>query len=367
MSREDGRDSFHLAVLHSRLSPHMAACFRTLRTKYDVELLVIRVPPADNAPFDDRHFGWIDQLYDRDALSVADMREMLESFSPDAVFMSGWFDRGYLNVARTMREQDVLVVAGSDEQWNGSWRQQGARLIAPWYLHSAIDILWVAGERQRQFARRLGFRGLHCWEGVYACDWERFATRRTGALPRAFLFVGRYIRRKGVDLLVDAYSTYRECVSDPWPLLCAGSGEQEDVLDEQEGIENRGFVQPDELPNLMGRAGAFVLPSREEPWGVVVEEAAAAGLPLICSEACGSAVHLLRDRYNGYLVQSGRADHLARCMAAVSTLPEEDRQQMGARSHELSKQYTPAQWADTLISGVKDWYASVPSPTSAAA
>lgn len=367
MNRDAGGDSLRLAVLHSRLSPHMAACFRTLRTHYNVELLVIRVPPADNAPFDDRHFDWIDQLYDRDSLSVADMTEMLEAFSPDAVFMSGWFDQGYLTVARTMREQDVLVVAGSDEQWTGSWRQQGARLIAPWYLHSAIDILWVAGERQRQFAHRLGFRGSQCWDGVYACDWDAFAAQHTASGPRTFLFVGRYIRRKGLDLLVDAYARYREQVEDPWRLVCAGSGEQEALIDGQPGIENRGFVQPHALPDLMGRAGTFVLPSREEPWGVVVEEAAAAGLPLICSEACGSAVHLLRDRYNGYLVQSESADHLARCMRIMAALPDKKRQQMSARSHELSKQYTPARWADTLISGVNDWYASLRSQTSAAA
>lgn len=358
MNRDTGRDGLRIAVLHSRLSPHMAACFRTLCARYGVELLVVRIPPAENAPFDDRHFGWIDQLHDRDSLSVADMMRMLESFSPDAVFMSGWFDRGYLSVARAMRERNVLVVAGSDEQWTGSWRQQGARVIAPWYLHSAIDVLWVAGERQRQFARRLGFRGARCWEGVYACDWERFAARRTGPLPRAFLFVGRYIRRKGLDLLVDAYAAHRERVDDPWPLLCAGSGEQEVLLDGQEGIDNRGFVQPDVLPGLMEAAGAFVLPSREEPWGVVVEEAAAAGLPLICSEACGAAVHLLQDSYNGYLVQSKSADHLAHRMVTMSMLADEKRARMGARSHELSKQYTPTRWAETLISGINDWYAS---------
>lgn len=363
MSRDINGDPLRLAVLHSRLSPHMAACFRTLCARYDVELLVIRIPPSENAPFDNRHFDWVDQLYNRGSLSVEDMTEMLDSFSPDAVFMSGWFDQGYLSVARAMREQNVLVVAGSDEQWTGSWRQQGARLIAPWYLHTAIDVLWVAGERQRQFARRLGFRGEKCWDGVYACDWEKFATRRTGPLPRSFLFVGRYIRRKGVDLLVDAYAKYRAQVEDPWRLVCAGSGEQEVLLDRQAGIDNKGFVQPDELPGLMEAAGAFVLPSREEPWGVVVEEAATASLPLICSEACGSAVHLLRDRYNGYLVRSGSADHLARCMCIMAALPDEKRQRMSTRSHELSKQYTPGRWADTLISGIHDWYASDHSPT----
>jgi len=358
-----GSGALRLAILHSRLSPHMAACFRTLCQRHDVELLVVRIPPADNAPFEDRHFDWIGQLYDRDALSVADMKEALNAFAPDAVFMSGWFDDGYLRVARTMREQDVVVVAGSDEQWTGSWRQQGARLIAPWYLHSAIDVLWVAGERQRQFARRLGFRGIQCWDGVYGCDWSSFAAQRTDVLPRAFLFVGRYIRRKGLDLLVDAYATYRAQAENPWGLICAGRGEQEALLDEQPGIDNKGFVQPDALPELMGQAGAFVLPSREEPWGVVVAEAAAAGRPLICSEACGAAVHLLRDRYNGYLVQSESARHLAWCMRTMSMLSDDRRQKMGARSHELSKQYAPSHWADTLISGIHDWYASDHSPT----
>ena len=360
MSGDTSRDPFRLAVLHSRLSPHMAACFRTLRARYDVELLVIRIPPADNAPFDDRHFDWIDQLYERDSLNAEEMTEMLESFSTDAVFMSGWFDRGYLAAARAMRAQDVLVVAGSDQQWTGSWRQQGARIIAPWYLHSAIDVLWVAGERQRQFAHRLGYRGAHCWDGVYACDWEQFAAchSETRSLPRAFLFVGRYIRRKGLDLLVDAYTTYRERVEDPWPLLCAGSGEQESLLEGKEGIKNEGFVQPEDLPGLMERAGAFVLPSRKEPWGVVVEEAAAAGLPLLCSDASGAAVHLLRDRYNGYLVQSESTDHLAQCLVAMSRMSDVDRARMGARSHRLSKQYTPTRWADTLMNGIQDWYAS---------
>jgi len=349
-----------IAVLFSRLSGYMAACLRTLREQHDVELLVIRIPPAENAPFDDRHFAWISRLYDRDALDAAEMKAHVERFAPDAIFMSGWFDRGYLQVARAMREQGVLVIAGSDAQWTGAWRQQLGRLIAPWYLHSAIDVLWVAGERQRQFARRLGYRGERCWSGVYCCDWDRFAScyAERHSWPRAFLFVGRYVRVKGIDVLVEAYRQYRHDASDPWPLICAGSGEMETQIEGQDGIENVGFVQPDELPGLMMRAGAFVLPSRREPWGVVVQEAAAAGLPLLCSDACGAAVHLLQDSYNGYVVQSKSADHLARRMTTISTGVDEQRARMGARSHELSKQFTPAQWADTLIEGIDDWYAT---------
>jgi glycosyltransferase involved in cell wall biosynthesis len=125
------------------------------------------------------------------------------------------------------------------------------------------------------------------------------------------------------------------------------------MLSSTDGVENRGFVQPEELPRLMENAGAFVLPSRFEPWGVVVQEAAAAGLPVLCSTASGAGVHLVRDEYNGFQVESGSVEHLAETMRRMSALPVEERVQMGDRSHELSKQYTPERWARTFVEGVK--------------
>ena len=148
--------SLRIAVLYARLTGYVAACLRALCTRYDVELFVVRVPPGENVPFEDRHFDWIDRLYDRDALEGEEMRRKVEEFDPDALFISGWFDGDYLRVARSMRREGVMVVAGSDAQWTGSWDQQLGRALAPWYLHTAIDVLWVAGERQRQLADRLG-------------------------------------------------------------------------------------------------------------------------------------------------------------------------------------------------------------------
>ncbi|RMH39016.1 MAG: glycosyltransferase, partial [Gammaproteobacteria bacterium] len=244
--------------------------------------------------------------------------------------------------------------------WTGSLRQRVASVVAPWYLHSAIDVLWVSGERQRQLARRLGYAGARCWSGYYACDWDRFADvyRRVGsARPRAFLYVGRYVPIKGLDILLTAYRQYRAQVTDPWPLICVGSGEQEVLLQGVEGVYNQGFVQPQDLPEQMAQASAFVLPSRREPWGVVVQEAAAAGMPLICSDVCGAAVHLLQDGYNGYLFESGNASHLSDCMGRVTEAPLAHWEAMSKRSHQLSAQYTPHRWADTLIQGVKSWIA----------
>lgn len=343
-----------VTVLFSRLSGYMAACLKTLRQDYGVVLQVICHPPAPDAPFDRRHFEWVDELRERTMLDDASLHEAVESFDPHAIFMSGWLDSGYLEVARSFKSRGIPVVAGSDAQYTGSLRQRLGQVVAPLYLHPAIDVLWVAGERQRQFATRLGYEGPRCWEGYYSCDWDSFGSEFEEDAERSdtFLFTGRYIERKGIDTLIEAYRMYREQVDDPWRLVCAGAGELAALLARQEGVEDRGFVQPDDLPGLMREAGAFVLPSRKEPWGVVVQEAAASGLPLICSTACGAAVHLLTEGYNGYHFTPGDAEHLARCMVRMSTLSPEDRRVMGLNSHNLSRQYTPTVWARTLMDGI---------------
>lgn len=346
-----------LLLLHSRLSGYIAACLRALKAQTGVELLVVRYPPSENAPFDDRHFTWIDTLCDGQALSKAEIQERVDRFDPDVTLMSGWFDARYLAVARRLRKRGVPVIAGCDAQWTGSVRQQIGRVVAPWYLHAAIDVLWVSGERQRQLARRFGYTGRRCWEGYYACDWERFAAAYgpESVPPASFLFVGRYVPVKGVDTLVDAYRRYRTMTDVPWPLICAGAGELASRLQEVPGVEDRGFVQPDALPALMQEGGTFILPSRREPWGVVVQEAAAAGLPVLCSTASGASVHLVREGYNGFVFEPEDAEHLARLMLRVANLQAERRAEMGHASHALSKQYTPQRWARMLVDGVAEW------------
>jgi glycosyltransferase involved in cell wall biosynthesis len=99
----------------------------------------------------------------------------------------------------------------------------------------------------------------------------------------------------------------------------------------------------------MARAGAFVLASHNEPWGVVIHEATAAGLPVLCTDVCGAAADLVSDGHNGYLFAPGDADHLGRLMVRLTRMSDNDLQDMGRNSFELSRQFTPALWADRLL------------------
>ena len=343
-------------LLYTEPANYTRACLAELKSRYDVAILAIHYPPASDAPFRGDLLAGVAQSVNRHELkSSGDIARVALDFKPDAVFVSGWSDKAYVRAARIIRREGILVIAGMDTVYRGQLRQLIASRVAPYYLRSAFDVIWAAGERQRNYASMLGYRGRKCWTGLYCCDWSKFENARKLAQSskrKAFLYVGRYVHAKGLDVLMAAYTKYRRICRDPWDLVCVGTGADATALEGVCGVEDRGFVQPNDLPTLMAECSAFILPSRHEPWGVVVQEAASAGLPLICSSTVGATVHLLQDYYNGFLFQSEDVDSLVDGMRRMSSMSPGDLELMGSRSNELSRQFSPARWADTLVGGV---------------
>jgi glycosyltransferase involved in cell wall biosynthesis len=154
---------------------------------------------------------------------------------------------------------------------------------------------------------------------------------------------------KGVDVLAAAYRGYRAKSTHPWPLVVAGIGPMDAELSAIDGVDLRGFVPPKDLPGVMADSGCLILPSRFEPWGVVVQEAAASGQAVICTSVCGAASRLVLDGYNGRVVAPDRPDQLTAAMLWVANADPEHRVAMSRRSVELAKQYTPQRWAEHLV------------------
>lgn len=336
----------------------MAASWRALKRRTGAEFLIYAWPNQPDAPFDVAQFKDLGTIHNRHDVSVTEIEASVRNFVPDGILTSGWRDRGYMKVCRRMRKTGVPVIAGSDNQWTASPRQILATLTAHLHVRRWIDVLWVPGERQATFARALGYSGSRLWDGYYACDWSNFAVQdieqsvvEARNKPPAFLFVGRYVDVKGIDTLAEAYRRYRAMVSEPWPLVCAGAGPLGQALRDA-GADDRGFVQPNYLPELMQRAGAFVLPSRFEPWGVVVQEAAAGGTPLILADRVGAGVHLLRHEFNGYTFPAGSVEHLTQRLLDMHNQTEAQRAEMVRNSYMLSRQYTPERWAEVFVSGL---------------
>jgi glycosyltransferase involved in cell wall biosynthesis len=164
------------------------------------------------------------------------------------------------------------------------------------------------------------FPQIRVFNVPYFCDLARFRTAATARSTQSkhtvdVLFSGQLIERKGVDLLIRAFAQ----ISDQVPelrLQLLGTGPALDALrgmvpiDLRHRIQFLGFQQPTALPEIFAAADVFVLPSRHDGWGVVVNEALGAGLPIIVSDRVG-ARDLVKDGCNGFVTIAGDIDCLA--------------------------------------------------------
>lgn len=339
-----------VAFLFSRLSGYISACQKELLRQTNNDILVYHWPKSSTAPFDDSLIQHIAYRYEKTKeSSVLEIVQNVKDFGANIVVMSGWMDKDYLKAAKILKTEDLIIIAGSDTQWNGSFRQCAAMLISKWYIKPSIDILWVTGFRQRQLANRLGYSGKSVMEGFYTCDWDKFQSTTVKSGNRVFLYVGRLIQRKGIRDLLEAYRLYREKVSDPWELQLAGTGELERECLNLPGVKLLGFVQPSELPSVYQGAGAFVLPSHYEPWGVALHEAAASSLPLVASSSVGAGDHLIENGVNGYVYTHDSKKNLMRILLDIHNLSKRDQIIMGERSYIKSQLYSPQKWCSQLI------------------
>lgn len=342
------------AVLWAQLSGYMNACLKALAETEGVELFVADMALPEDAPFHEALFSWIEDRYrwEKD-VDQNELISRLERFQPDVILASGWHNPGYRRVFKCFNGRAIRIFS-MDNQWLGRPKQWLGILTSRSYLHPICDALFVPGERQALFARKLGFSQGRILRGLLSCDHEKFAKihceRRTQiSEPRSFAYVGRFSHEKGLDVLVAAYQHYRQIAPARWTLKCYGSGPLQHLMLGIEGIECKEFCQPDDLSHELLMASCLILPSTFEPWAVVVHEAVAAGMPVIASDAVGATVHLVQDGHNGYIVEAGDANELTQAMLRYSSMSQKARSVMAENSYLMSLQFTPRRWADTLV------------------
>jgi len=146
-----------------------------------------------------------------------------------------------------------------------------------------------------------------------------------------FLFVGRFIERKGLDVLLDAFARLDGC-----ELWLVGDGPQrrtaEAAATRDPRIRLLGHLQGGALEDAYRESDVLVVPSLYEPWGLVVHEGLAHGLPVIVTDQVGAADDLIDRGTNGFVVPTGSAAGLADAMRAISGWAPEQWQRAATRS-----------------------------------
>lgn len=331
-----------IAILWTGWSGYMDACARALQAFTGCQLDITCFEGAADAPFRAEPFF----RYPCRVLAPDALRAGLAATRYDLAIICGWHVPAYREIAAALAGRTPRVLC-MDNQWCGTARQYLgiAAFRARW--HRLFDYAFVPGVRQAAFAGRLGFPVTRIIEGHLSADTVAFTPRiEESARSQTVLFVGRLAPEKGLDTLAQAWRGFcREGRHASWRLKLCGAGEQEAQVRGLPQAELGGFVQPADLPAAMQASAALVLPSRREPWGIVVHEAAAAGLPLILTERCGAADTFLRHGLNGYRIPAEAPDALQAALESFAALGPEDRRAMAARSVDLSRQRSPLTWA----------------------
>lgn len=336
-------------------SAYLAACLAELAGRPGIQARLLTWGPDGDAPYDMRMLA-ADHcriLTSAERFDYPVIRDWVAGTKPDMVVFSGWSHRPFVQLTRDSRLRSAKFVMASDAPLRLDFRQWIARLKIGALLRR-VDAIVVPGERGFQLMRYWKVPARKVARLVYGIDYDAYAAVADARWspgyewPRRFLFVGRYAAIKGIDTLVAAYRIYRQSVRDPWPLTCCGTGPLKSLLENIPGVEDRGFVQPAHLPAEFARAGVFLLPSRLDPWGQVIVEAAASGLPVICTQACGAGAENVRDYHNGILVPAEDTHALAQAMVWMhehgDLLPR-----MGRESQHLASAYSAQRWADNQI------------------
>ena len=163
----------------------------------------------------------------------------------------------------------------------------------------------------------------------YYCNLSEFRQEipQRPRTPPTILFCGQMIARKGVDLLLAAFDRALKKGLNANLLLVGREADLPQMLQQlsdstRSKIEYAGFQAPENLPHFYRRADLFVLPSRYDGWGVVVNQAVGAGLPIICSDAVGAAKDLVSPKENGLIFPAGDVDALTDCLAYFLENPD---------------------------------------------
>jgi len=224
---------------------------------------------------------------------------------------------------------------------------------------SASDGFIVPGRKSFDFIRRFEVNGKGIWIAPNAVNNDFFSRNGVTAKSRfpsqVILYVGRMVDSKGISVLLRAFQDISK--SSDVGLVLVGEGKDQRKYEnfcQKHNLKNvffEGFKQQDELAHYYGLADLFVLPSIQEEWGLVLNEAAAAGLPLIATEASGAAFDLIDEGRNGFRILVGNVVALREAILKVlSNL--QLKKSMGEYSREKAADFSPQKCAEGFIHAI---------------
>lgn len=340
-----------ILILWASLADYTVACFKQLALKEGVKMMLVYQPVHGNAPFNGFDLSLFAESVEDKNIKESELATRCLNFKPDVVFMASWNYSHYMSISKQCKKNGAAIISSFDNQWKNTLKQNVGRLVSSVFLKPVIDNFLVPGDRQAQFAIKLGYK--QPFQGFYCANSNNFIKSSYNSNTKQFLFIGRLIEQKGVRILIDAYNNYRNTVTNPWELCIAGEGPLKTLFQGNEGVVFKSFVQPSALADLFSESSCFVLPSLHENWGLVIHEAALAGQPIISTSACGAITWFLRDGQNGFIIDS-EVSNLTAAFIKMHNKNADELIKMSEISKELGNLWKLESWAEYVYESFQD-------------
>jgi glycosyltransferase involved in cell wall biosynthesis len=303
---------------------------------------------------------------------VKRLHDRLNALQPSVICINGWSSGGCISSLMWCMRNRVPAILMSDSAEHDEPRRWWKEAIKRRIVRLCSAAL-VAGAAHRDYLAKLGFPHDRIFDGYDVVDNKHFELGAAAARlaepqlraelnlpPRYFLACSRFEAKKNLAGMIEAYAMYRKKTGvRGWPLVVLGDGS---LKAELEGLRGRlgldglvmfpGFKTYEQLPIYYGLAEAFLHVSTTEQWGLVVNEAMAAGLPVVVSRRCGCAAELVSQGVNGFAVDPYDVVEIADAMRQIAA-DSCDRLGMGQASRRLIARWAPDRFARNLIAAAE--------------
>jgi glycosyltransferase involved in cell wall biosynthesis len=343
-----------VALLTEIPAPYRIPLFNALSERVDLQVLFLRERNPDR-PYDlhasEFRFAWAilpgAEVTTRGRWLVVNRGVARALRGSEAVIVGGWNQPAFWTALGWCRRRRVPAVLWSESTRPD--RRSGKHEALKRAMLRTPASFAVPGSAAADYLRALGVAPGRIALAPNAVDSTIFGvaepTRSNG--PVRLLAVGRLAPEKGLDTLLQAANGL------PVEVTLAGIGPEEGRLRAMAGpnVTFLGQVERDALPGLYADADILVMPSRSEPWGMALNEAALAGLPLVSTTSAGAAWDLIDHGVNGFRLQP---DDVGALREALRRLVEDAafRTAAGSRSREIAARFTPEGWADAVAAVV---------------
>jgi glycosyltransferase involved in cell wall biosynthesis len=373
-----------VVILTEIISPYRIPVFNALARTPGIDLHVIFLAETDatlwqwKIPKEDIQFSyevlahWRRRIRGYNVLLNRGVIAALAKAHPNVMVLGGYSYLAMWQAQRWARRRKIPVLLWSES--NLSDRRKGRRpveFLKKSFLRSCGGFI-VPGRSARRYLSTFGIPDRVIFTAPNAVDNDFFAASASAARAQAaearaklglpknyFLFVGRMVPEKGIGILLQAYERLDAPLRKRVGLVMAGDGPGRAQSVEDAGriwpgkFVFPGFLQREDLAVLYGLAEALVFPTFSDPWGLVVNEAMACGLPVIATDVAGATTDLVRDGWNGRTVSPGDIDGLVSAMRQLAQ-DREGTQRMARNSLEHIANFTSQTWADGFTRAVTE-------------